>query len=206
MPATRPTTTIDWTDGNALKQVEPSSGKKLLGWTKSERPPFQYMNFLFYNLDAWVKWLDYITQLSIANLDYQAYVGSGLTGSVAFADFNALMASPSIASIKKVLVLNPMTVVTPQIINADGIEFVMHPSAVISKGGATNPGIHIQANGVTFSGAGRFTDFSGGSDAAIRIAATFKNNRITGQRFLNCTTGIDDLGTNNDTGGNIEEV
>lgn len=55
---TRPASHIDWTDGNALKQTEPTSGKKLLGWTKSERPPFQYMNFLFYNVDLWIKWAE----------------------------------------------------------------------------------------------------------------------------------------------------
>lgn len=204
MPS-RPSTTPQWTDGNALKQVEPSGGKKLLGWTKSERPPFQFMNFLFYDIYNWVIWFDYLTQLSIANIDYDAYVGTGLSGSIAFADFNALMASPNIANIKKVLVKNPMTLTTTQILSANGIEFVFHPSAVISKGVAlgSNPGFRIESNRVTFSGAGVFTDFTG---PAIRIPATFKNNLIKGQRFNACTVTIDDLGDNNTMSDNIEEV
>lgn len=57
LPA-RPATHIDWTDGSALKVTEPTGGKKLLGWTKSERPAFQYMNWLFFNLDEWIKWAE----------------------------------------------------------------------------------------------------------------------------------------------------
>lgn len=57
----KPTDHIDWTDGNPLKITEPTSGKKLLGWALAERPPFQFMNWLFWQLDNWDKYLESIT-------------------------------------------------------------------------------------------------------------------------------------------------
>jgi len=54
----RPTSKTDWTDGAAAKQVEPSAAKKLTGWVALERPPFEFMNFLFFNTDQWVKFLE----------------------------------------------------------------------------------------------------------------------------------------------------
>ena len=61
MALPKPTTNIDWTDGAAAKQVEPSAAKKLLGLFALERPPFEFMNFLFFNTDEWIKYLESVT-------------------------------------------------------------------------------------------------------------------------------------------------
>jgi len=55
--AIKPTDFPDWTDGDPSKAVEPGGSKKAQGWVV-ESPPFQYMNWLFYNIDQWLKWLD----------------------------------------------------------------------------------------------------------------------------------------------------
>lgn len=55
-----PSTNLDWTLGNpnfGTITVEPTSGKKQTGWTPGEPPPSEYMNWLFYNTDQWIKYL-----------------------------------------------------------------------------------------------------------------------------------------------------
>jgi hypothetical protein len=46
---------ISWTDGAASKVTNPSAAKKLLGWLSAEKPPFEYMNWLFRTIDLWLK-------------------------------------------------------------------------------------------------------------------------------------------------------
>lgn len=60
----KPTSKPDWTEGNpsfATITQEPSAGKKLTGWNIDERPAREYMNWLFYILDQWVKYLESVT-------------------------------------------------------------------------------------------------------------------------------------------------
>jgi len=70
-----PASNLDWTVGNpnfGTVTVEPTGGKKETGWTPSEKPPAETMNWLFYNIDQWVKYLnesvDTLTQ-SIATIE-----------------------------------------------------------------------------------------------------------------------------------------
>jgi hypothetical protein len=64
----KPPVKPSWTDGNALKVTEPSSGKKLLGWTKSERPPFQFMNWIHWLTKEWVDYFESVTDDLMARL------------------------------------------------------------------------------------------------------------------------------------------
>lgn len=57
----KPTSKIDWTEGNpsfGTVTVEPNGAKKQTGWEIDERPPRQYINWLFYNLDQWIKYFE----------------------------------------------------------------------------------------------------------------------------------------------------
>lgn len=56
-----PASNADWTVGNSSfgsVTIEPTSGKKTTGWTPAERPSPQFMNWLFYNQDQWIKYLN----------------------------------------------------------------------------------------------------------------------------------------------------
>lgn len=59
--ATRPSKFITWTDGNATKISEPSTPLKLSGWIGGVTLPAENINWLWYYLDLWTQWLDYIT-------------------------------------------------------------------------------------------------------------------------------------------------
>jgi len=54
----KPVNHLDWTDGDAAKVQEPTPGKKALGWVATEKPAFEFMNWLFYRTDEWLKYLD----------------------------------------------------------------------------------------------------------------------------------------------------
>lgn len=54
----KPTTFLNWTDGSPTKVTQPPGAQSLAGWTPGEAPPMQYMNWLFYQTDQWLKWLE----------------------------------------------------------------------------------------------------------------------------------------------------
>lgn len=47
-----------WADGDPSFSVEPSEGKKDTGWLSGEKPPFQFMNFLFLKVKEWIDWFE----------------------------------------------------------------------------------------------------------------------------------------------------
>lgn len=56
----KPTTIPRWADtvaGDVTKLNEPPNGKKDVGWLVAEKPPAQWLNWLFYWLYLWVVWL-----------------------------------------------------------------------------------------------------------------------------------------------------
>ena len=82
MPS-RPSVYLTWTDGASPSKVrEPPSGKKLAGWLKSERPPYQYMNWLFWLTDQWIQYLDSELTSILAILDTIGFFQAKPTGAV----------------------------------------------------------------------------------------------------------------------------
>ena len=72
-----------WADGNASYATEPSSGKKDTGWLSGEKPPFQYMNWLFLKNNEWITFFENQTAalsfVSIESNDPATWNGSSLT-------------------------------------------------------------------------------------------------------------------------------
>lgn len=69
---TKPSTYINWTDGSGTKVSQPPSSKMLSGWTSGEVPPFQYMNWLFFQLDQWIQYLDQTLNLDASDVNVNA--------------------------------------------------------------------------------------------------------------------------------------
>ena len=55
---TKPTTLPEWGTGPGASIVEPSAGRKELGWTATEEPPAEFFNWWQNNVFGWVEWLD----------------------------------------------------------------------------------------------------------------------------------------------------
>jgi len=196
----KPTSKPDWTDGDAAKVQEPSAAKKLLGWVSLERPPFEFMNFLFFNIDEWIDYFEVTTDGLLAlQSTYDAVVGVGGTHST----LNDAIADGGLGNDVRVLVTDVTTVVATQVLSKDGWEIVFKPRASFSQGAATTPAIQITANRVNIMG-GRFIDFDGGSDVALQVDGD--NCMIRDTRFLNCDVEIEDNGTNTSISGTLTEV
>lgn len=201
----KPTTTIDWTEGNpdqATISVEPSAAKKETGWLVDERPPREFMNWLFQNIDEWIKYFDEtIDTFATQSIIFDATVGPG--GS--HADLNALMADPDIANLKNVLVVGALAVDDIQIINVDGINITFKPKASITKNGPTGAakGLQIDSNRVRILN-GRFIGFNDAGEKGIEVNGN--NCLIQGNFFNDNTISLEDNGNNNALYANIEEV
>lgn len=201
----KPTSKINWTTGNpsfGTVTVEPSAGKKQTGWTASERPPFQVMNWLFFNILEWLNHFEATTDGLIAlKGTYDAVVGVGGThGSLAL-----LMADPNIATIKNVLVTDPVTLTAPVVLNQNDMSFTFTPKAIIAKGVGANIALSITAERVRIMN-GRFMNFSVAGDKPIQLQAASKYCMISQNYFANCIATVEDLGTTNGLFNNIEEV
>ena len=64
MPLPKPTTRPNWTYGNpnfGVVTQEPSSGKKLNGWDAGERPPREFVNWVFWILSQWLDYFESVT-------------------------------------------------------------------------------------------------------------------------------------------------
>lgn len=184
---TKPTDHIDWTDGSTpTKVVEPSVGKKLLGWIAGERPAFQFMNWLFWQTDNWDKYEETVTDFLLQS-GYKATIGTGGT----FADINAAMASADILPGDRLLVISNLALAATQIITKANVAIDLMPGITISKAGA-GTGIQFSAVGIRLKG-GRISGFSGGGDKAILIDVGSNYFFIGEVRFGTNTTDISDL-------------
>lgn len=81
----RPAEFLDWTDGAPTKVVDPPGSKKLQGW-EVESPPFQYMNWLFYQTDLWLKYLDGVVGGSAVSIAADANILT-TTGTIAIGSY-----------------------------------------------------------------------------------------------------------------------
>jgi hypothetical protein len=201
----KPTSKIDWTKGNpdqATISVEPSAAKKEAGWLTDERPPREFMNWLFQNLGEWTDYFEEsIEGFATQSIIYDATVGPG--GS--HADLNALMADADVANLKNVLVVGALAVDDIQVINVDGMNIEFKPKASITKNGPTGAavGLQIDSNRVRILN-GRFIGFNDGGEKGIEINGN--NCLMMGNFFNDVTLTIEDNGNNNALYANIEEV
>lgn len=77
---TKPSSYLNWTDGSSTKITQPPSAQQLSGWTEGEPIPFQYLNWLFYQTDQWIQWLDGYTnesQIDVENLGNARLINGG---------------------------------------------------------------------------------------------------------------------------------
>lgn len=199
--AVKPSSQIDWTTSNPAVRSEPTSGEKNTGWAIDQRPPREYMNWLFYNLDQWVKYFEDVTDAYIGfQAIYDAFVGTG--GLATHATINAAMAD--VAAGARILVLDSATIDTEQRSTRNDVLVEFQPGVTYTKGLSTSC-IKILADRVKIRG-GRFSGFSGGGNKAIIIDATSDYCQIRDCYFQNCATEIDDGASTTSISGTITEA
>ena len=203
----KPTSKPDWTVGNpsfGTVTVEPSAGKKQTGWTASERPPFQFMNWLFWNINDWIDYFETTTDsLTAIQGLYDAQVGTGgthatLADLVADADYLA-------GDIKNVIITSDQALSSPVTISQPDVNLDFKPNVAIIKGIGAIKGLILDAERVRVRG-GRFANFSDPGDIALELSANSQYCMVHENYFLNNDTAVNDLGATNSIVNNIEEV
>lgn len=202
----KPSSKPEWTVGNVdfgTITVEPTATKKEAGWLPDERPPREYMNWLFFNINEWIDYLEGVTDVFATQGNiYDAFIGGGGT----HADVNAWQADPDIANLKNALVISTIAIDVPQVIDNDGCNLDFKANAGFTKNGPTGSdfGIQVDANRIRINN-GRFIGFNDvGVDKAIILNGN--NCLVHGCMFNDCDTVIEDNGNGNVIGTNIEEV
>jgi hypothetical protein len=173
----KPTSHLNWTDGDASKITEPVSGKKLLGWTADERPPFQYFNWLFWDLDQWNKYFEGLTDamqaqvntLVAAGKQYAAIVGS--TADCTHANLAAALADSAVPAGSKILQKVSETAATRYSVSKSDIRIECMPGVSFSKNGDT---VCFEVSGARFKLTdGRILGFTASGDNASILSTSF---------------------------------
>lgn len=200
--AIRPSSKPEWTYGNGDPvAVEPTAGKKLIGWLVNERPPFQWLNWLFKNLSEWVDYFDenISTGMSGTRLQWDAIVGPTANG----ATHNTLAEALADAIVPvgaNILVCANETVDTTVQVTKQNVQIEFKPGVVFNKGLA-NTGLQISASGVRIRG-GRFTNFT---TQAILIDVGSTYAMLRDIRFGGNTLEVNDLAPASSILGNVIE-
>lgn len=192
----KPAGHINWTDGDPSKVTQPSASKMLIGWLSGERPAFQFFNWLFWRIDAWLKYFEQVTDATQSGYDWvvAASGGSHATLAAAMADVNVL---PN----HRILVKDPEDISTTVEVSKTGLYIDFHPLATFTDDGA-GTALRISGVRIVIKNA-RFENFTLG----IELQAISKNCRVQDCNFDNTvTTDITDAGDNNLKLGNLREV
>jgi len=200
----KPTRVSTWaTSGTALKQ-DPGTSKQSEGWAV-EAPPVQYFNWWMNIVGQWVTWLEgEVDAMSANRKEFDAVVGVGGT----HADLNAVMADANILDGSKILVIDPLSLTTTQVIDKNDLVIECKPNVIISTVTALAKGIQIDGERVSWVG-GRFVGWNdGGGDIAFEFSATAKNCLLTQARFFQNSNDVNDVtvSNNNSQAANISEV
>lgn len=193
-PASRPA----WTATNPGVRVEPSAPYKNTGWFSNIRPPYQFMNWLFYNLG--VEWLGYFEgvtdALKNAGAQFDFTIGTGGD----FADINAAMAAPGVFAGARLYILNSLAFAMTQQITKNQISIDMGPGTVLSDAGALI-GIQVSATRCRIKGG----KMSGFATEALLIDAGSNYTMIGEMLFQGNAADVNDLNLKTAMWGIINE-
>lgn len=201
--AIKPSTKPDWMLGyTGPRVVEPTLGKKQLGWAVDERPPSEFFNFLFQSTSEWIEYLDQISlAIDAFNAIYQAIVGTGPLAT--HATLNEAMADSNVGPNARILVISDLTLSVTQQITKNGCQIEFMPGVTIFRGVAPI-GLQITATRVKVVGA-RFAQFNTMGDVALKIDPGQLYNRVIDCNFNDCDTEVLDDGVSTVQYGNITE-
>lgn len=192
MSIPKPTAKILWTKTNPSARVEPSGSKKESGYSVNERPTFEEFNWLLYDINDWIEYLESVTDglnavapntLSI----YRAIVGTG--GVATHATLNAAMTDAGVVPGSRILVMaNYVETVNTQIQCAkNDITVDCSPGVVFTQGAATTC---LRVTGLRFTlRGGRFVNFT----KAISFDAVSLYGKVLESFFNAVATEVEDL-------------
>lgn len=177
---TKPASHLDWAVSNpdpATNVIEPSAAKKQAAWAANERPPYEFVNWMFFRQDEWNKYFENKTDVIAARAD----VVIGSSGRATHATLQDAVDDVLLGSNLWVLIEDNYTVNTTIQLSKAGWRIDFMPGVVYSKGSATT-GIQMAAEGIDLRW-GKFTGWTAGGDKAIEQNASGVYCSVWGSRF-----------------------
>ena len=185
----KPSSYIDWTPNDSVDDaeprhvVEPSTEKKLAGWTADEEPPHQYFNWFWQRVGDWIRYFD----KSVS--PYDVTIGAGVD--CTHATLEAAVADADVGTNIKVLLRDAIAGGAAAIsLTKAGWKIYARPGVTLTKGTATT-GLSIEAANIEMHGL-RFSGFSTSGDKAVALTAAADYCRIMNCNFASCDTEVDD--------------
>jgi hypothetical protein len=197
--ATKPSSSPDWTLTNPSVRQEPTSGKKNTGWGAGEKPPRQFMNWLFFNLSEWKNYFEEVTDdlqavtpntLSV----YRAIVGTG--GTATHATLQAAFSDAAVVPGSRIFVManHAETLTTQMQCAKNDITVECGPGVTFTQD--VTPITALRVTGLRFVLlGGRFVNFS----KAISVDNVSNYAKIKGSFFNACGVEVEDLTTGQQT-------
>jgi hypothetical protein len=176
----KPSSHLEWCVGNpdpATNVIEPTGAKKITGWAKDERPPYEFMNWLFSQQDLWNKYFEGKTDV----LEARADVVIGTSARATHATLQAAVDDVSLGGNLWVLIEDDYTIDTTIQLSKTGWRIDFLPGVVYSKGTATT-GIQMAAEGIQIRW-GKFSGWTAGGDIAIEQNASGVYCSVWATRF-----------------------
>lgn len=197
MPAlSKPAEKPEWATDGAADVLTPSAGKQILGWI-SEKPPYQWFNWLAKFTYLWINYFENVTDRVGAEFD-------AVVGSVTAATHTTIEAAIA-AGAKNILVISPITLTT-DVTLGDDVTIRFKPLATITKGGTATRGLILDGRRSRVYD-GRMIGFTAGGNIGVLLTANAKDCLVSGTMFqLGTTATISDLGSNNTLTNLIEEI
>ncbi len=197
MPAlSKPAEKPEWATDGAADVLTPAPSKQVLGWI-SEKPPYQWFNWLAKFTYLWINYFENVTDR--VGSEFDAVVGSTTAAT------HATIEAAITAGAKNILVISPI-VLTVDVTLGDDVTIRFKPLATITKGGAATRGLILDGRRIRVYD-GRMLGFSAGGDIGVLLTANAKDCLVSGTMFeLGTTLTVSDLGGNNSFTNLIEEI
>lgn len=168
---------IGWIPDNATGIATPPPGKLTTGWVTQEKPPYQWMNWLFNLTSQWINLL--------GPRAYDVVVGAG--SNCTHATLPAAVADSAVGTNVRVFVQDSVAALNATVNLTKAGWIIEFGPGVTYTNGTAGTCFSMQASGIEVRG-GRFSGFT----TAILAAAGWTYGRVLFCNFVSCTTEIDD--------------
>lgn len=175
---------LGWIPNNTTGIATPPGGKLAAGWLAAEKPPYQYMNWLFNLTSQWIN--------RLGPQAYTVVVGSG--ANCTHATLAAAVADSGVGSNIKVVLTESATVASTIHLTKAGWKIEALPGVTYTKSGSAVSCFSCEADGVEIMRV-RFAAWSTSGDKAITGTAAWTYGRVSFCNFNACDTDVDDSAT-----------
>ena len=172
----RPVDFLRWTTNSPTNRIDVPVTQRENGWAINQRPPFEFMNQLFFEVDEWLRYLDSVAE-TVAAMPQVIVHSDPQRGQ--FTSLQAAHDDPSVVAGTTILVASDLEIMANQQISKQDIGITFVPGARLIKAAEAPDGIRAlevisTADRVRIQHV-RFEGFSGAGDVALWLDVNADN-------------------------------